>query len=67
MEPFPENIYPVEFTAAQVTCIAFDSAGVQTPVKILFVRRDEYNQYVELKPNDNLYFKYKTEVVGKNI
>ena len=67
VEPFPENIYPLEFTAAEVTCVAFDSNGVHTPVKIQFVRRDEFNHYVDLTPNDNLYFTNETEVAGKNI
>jgi len=56
VEPFPENIYPIEFTSAQVTCVAFDAAGVKVPDKIVFMRRDKFNRFVELKPNGNLHF-----------
>jgi len=56
VEPFPENIYPIEFTSAQVTCVAFDAAGVKVPDKILFMRRNKFNRFVELKPNGNLHF-----------
>ena len=65
MEPYPENIYPLEFTSAQVTCVAYDAAGIKLPEKILFMRRDMFNHYVELKPNDNLYFENRTEIVGR--
>ena len=66
MEPFPENIYPVEFTSAQVTCIAFDAEGFWVPEKILFVRRDEFDRFVELKPNDNLFFTNGTKIQGSS-
>ncbi|KAL9986533.1 hypothetical protein ACROYT_G000698 [Oculina patagonica] len=66
VEPFPENIYPLEFTSAQVTCVAFDASGVKTPEKILFMRRDEFNNYKELKPNDKLHFNSRTEILWDN-
>ena len=56
MEPLPENIYNLEFTSAQVTCVAFDSIGEKVPSKILFMRRDDFNNYSELKENENLSF-----------
>ena len=65
VEPLPENIYPSLFSSAQVTCVAYDSAGVKIPEKILFMRKDQFAQYHELKPNDNLYFTNRTE--GWNI
>jgi len=65
VEPFPENIYPLEFTEAQVTCVAFDVRGIRVPEKIMFVRRDEFNRFIELKPNDNLHFTNRSEQQGK--
>ena len=63
VEPFPENIYPIEFTSAQVTCVAFDSSGVKTPEKILFIRKNWFAQYTNLTANDNLYFTRRTDEV----
>ena len=40
VEPFPDDIYPRLFSSAQVTCVAYDSAGVKIPEKTLFMRRD---------------------------
>ena len=69
IEPFPENIYPIEFTSAEVTCVAFDSLGEKTPEKILFMRKDQFATYTEIKANDSLgiYFTNRTErvVVGQ--
>ena len=67
VKPFPQNIYPLEFTSAQVTCVAFDGSGTYKPVKIVFERRDEFNSYVELKANDNLHFENRTEIVGEHM
>jgi len=66
VEPFPENIYPIEFTSAQVTCVAFDAAGVKVPEKIVFMRRNEFNRFVELKPNGNLHFDNRSTFEGKD-
>ena len=65
MEPFPENIFPIEFTSAQVTCAAFDAAGVKVPEKIVFMRRDDWSRYVELKPNGNLHFDNRSTFEGR--
>ena len=65
VEPFPENIYPLEFTKADVTCVAFDANGVHVPEKIKFVRRDQFNRFEELKPNDNLRFTNINKQQGK--
>ena len=56
VEPFPENLYPIEFTSAQVTCVAFDSTGVKTPDKIQFMRKNNFAIYTKLTENENLYF-----------
>ncbi|XP_078381464.1 uncharacterized protein LOC144664229 [Oculina patagonica] len=61
VEPFPENIYAIEFNAAKETCAAFDSSGVKVPEKIKFVRRDEFNNYYDLTASSNLYFTNRTE------
>ncbi|KAL9986530.1 hypothetical protein ACROYT_G000701 [Oculina patagonica] len=63
VEPFPENIYPLEFTSAEVTCVAFDLNGIKTPEKILFERRDEFNNFKPLNStiNPNLHFEIKAE------
>ena len=65
VEPFPANIYPVEFTSAQVTCVAFDSAGIKTPERIQFMRKDNYARYTKITANDNIYFTHRTEEVDK--
>ena len=63
VEPFPENIYAIEFTSAQVTCVAFDSSGIKTPEKIEFMRKNMFALYTKLKANDNLYFTSHKEVI----
>ena len=65
VEPFPENIYPLEFTEAEVTCVAFDAKGLDVPGKIKFMRRNQFNRFTELIPNDNLRFSNKSELEGK--
>ena len=64
MEPFPDNLYPIEFQGAMTTCVAFDSTGLQTPDKILFVRKNQFAEYTELKNNDNLELTNKTELIA---
>ena len=60
--PFPENIYPIEFTSAKVTCVAFDSEDPNVrPRTIKFMRKDVYTIYRELKPNKTLSFTNRTE------
>ncbi|KAL9988363.1 hypothetical protein ACROYT_G002800 [Oculina patagonica] len=67
VEPFPENIYAFEFTSANVTCVAYDSSGIKIPAKILFVRRDMFNNYLVLTANSNLYFTNRTEENGRKL
>ena len=66
VQPFPENIYPLEFTRANVTCIAFDATGTQEPKNITFYRRDDLNLYREVT-GDEYLFSTKTEYVGEYI
>ncbi|XP_078380278.1 uncharacterized protein LOC144663240 [Oculina patagonica] len=55
-----ENIYPLEFSASNVTCVAYDSAGVKVPEKIKFIRIHK-GEYQELTANDSLFFTNQTE------
>ena len=61
MEPYPEIIYPIEYTSAKVTCVAYDQSGEKVPDMILFLRRDGFNNYVNLTDDGNLYFTNRTE------
>ena len=61
MEPYPDNIYPIEFTSAKATCVAFDPTGIKTPEKIIFLRFSRFLDSVELKPNENLFLENRTE------
>ena len=61
VEPFPRNIFATEFTSANVTCVAYDSSGIKIPVKIIFVRRDQFGGQHELTANGRLYFTKRTE------
>ena len=54
VEPFPENIYPIEGTSAQVTCVAFDSSGIKIPERIQFVRKDELARYTNVTETENI-------------
>ena len=65
VEPFPDNIYPIESTSAQVTCVAFDSAGIKTPERIQFMRKGNFAHYTNITANDNIYFTHRTEEVDK--
>ena len=60
VEPFPRNIFAVEFSSANVTCVAYDSLGIKIPEKILFVRHI-FGGYRELTSNVKLYFTKRTE------
>ncbi|XP_066020994.1 hemicentin-1-like [Pocillopora verrucosa] len=66
VQPFPENIFPLEYTTASVTCIAFDASGVREPEEILFFRRDDLNIYTKLKPSEKLSFSHRTEYLDGN-
>ena len=61
VEPYPENIFPIEGTSAKVTCVAFDSSGVKTPDRIQFMRKDQYARYTNITATDNIYFTNNTE------
>ena len=63
MEPYPDNIYPIEFTSAKVTCVAFDPTGVKTPENISFWRFPRFLDPVELKPSENLFLENRTEEI----
>ena len=63
IEPFPENIYPIEGTSAKVTCVAFDSSGVKTPARIQFMRKDQYARYTNITATDNIKFEDRIEEV----
>ena len=65
VEPFPENIYPVEFSSTQVTCVAFDSTGIKIPDRIEFVRISQYGDCTTLKESNNLYLTNRTELVDQ--
>ena len=65
VEPYPEYVYPIEFTSAQVTCIAFDSTGIKTPERIQFKRKSQFAIYTNLTANNNLYFTKQTEEVNQ--
>lgn len=54
VEPFPENIYPVEDTSAHVTCVAFDSSGMKIPERIQFVRKDTLARYTNVTATENI-------------
>ena len=47
-----------------VTCVAFDSTGMQTPDNIFFVRKNQYAEYKLLKNNDNLELTNKSELIA---
>lgn len=66
VEPFPRNLYPIQFTSAQVTCVAFDPSGENIPSEIRFLRRDDFNIYHQLKGDKNFYFENRTEIHGNN-
>lgn len=60
IEPFPENVYPIEGTSVQVTCIAFDSSGIKSAKTIQFMRKDKLARYTNITATDNIYFEQKT-------
>ena len=66
IQPFPENIYPLEYTSANVTCITFDASGKLQPDRIEFYRRDDLNQYRKLG-GDRFVFNQRTENISEYI
>ena len=65
IEPFPENIYAIEGTSVQVTCVAFDSTGKKTPDRIQFMRKDQFARYTNITATNNIYFTNRTELVDQ--
>lgn len=64
-----EDISPREFSAANVTCVAFGSIGAIVPEKINFTRTtlDKLgnSHEHELTANEALYFTNRTENYGR--
>ena len=65
VEPFPpDNIYPIEFSSAEVTCVAFDPSGVKVPREIQFIKNYLSSIETHIMPTANLYFTSRTEKQG---
>jgi len=60
VEPFPENVYPMEGTSVQVAGIAFDSSGIKSAETVQFMRKDKFARYTNITATDNIYFEQKT-------
>ncbi|CAH3017712.1 unnamed protein product, partial [Porites evermanni] len=60
-EPFPANIYPIEGTETEVTCVAFDTSGNKTPERIQFMRKDNFARYANITASENIKFTQRTE------
>ena len=58
---YSEDIYPLELSEANVTCSAFDPAGVKVPEKIKFFRTVG-NERRELAADENFYYTNRTEI-----
>ena len=49
VEPYPNNISPIEGTEGEVTCVAFDSDSNDTrPARIDFIRRNGFGEITNL-------------------
>ena len=63
-KPFPpEHNYRVEFESLEITCIAFDPAGIVVPQKIEFIRTNRFFRKHVIKENDRIEFTNRS--VGK--
>ena len=60
-EPFPANIYPIEGTETKVTCVAFDPSGNKTAERIVFMRKDKFACYTNIKESENVQFTQETK------
>ena len=69
VEPFPAPIYPIEHSSAKVTCVAYDAAGEKIPKNIMFKRVDQFNNYINLTEDGNIYFTGRTEgrMIGRQV
>ncbi|XP_068691647.1 uncharacterized protein, partial [Montipora foliosa] len=59
VKPYPANVYPIEFTSTQVTCVAFDTSGLQIPQKIQFLRYPRFFIPTRITADGNIYFTEK--------
>ena len=63
-KPFPPmGNYPVELESFEITCIAYDPAGVVIPQKIEFIRTDAYGTEQVVMENGRIEFTNRS--VGK--
>ena len=63
-KPFPpEHNYRVELESLEITCIAFDPAGIVVPQKIQFIRTDRFSKKHVIMENDRIEFTNRS--VGK--
>ncbi|XP_015760857.1 PREDICTED: uncharacterized protein LOC107340021 isoform X1 [Acropora digitifera] len=64
-KPFPPvDNYPVELESFEITCIAFDPAGVVIPQKIEFIRTDVYSTERVVMENGRIEFTNRSVVLG---
>jgi len=64
-KPFPPlDNYPVELESFEITCIAYDPAGVVVPQKIEFIRTDIYDTDRVVMENGRIEFTNRSAVVG---
>lgn len=64
-KPFPPlGNYPVELESFEITCIAYDPAGVVIPQKIEFIRTDAYGTEQVVMENGRIEFTNRSVVVG---
>ena len=61
VKPFAKNVFPIEGQSAAVTCIAYDDQNVTKPIKIDFMRGDNYGGYKKLEQGPRVAFKSSTE------
>ncbi|XP_067016481.1 neural cell adhesion molecule L1-like isoform X1 [Acropora muricata] len=67
-KPFPpEHNYRVELESLEITCIAFDPAGIVVPKKIEFIRTNRFFRKHVIKENDRIEFTNRSAVIGSAI
>ncbi|XP_068720454.1 uncharacterized protein [Montipora capricornis] len=59
VKPYPVNVYAIEFTSTQVTCVAFDTSRLQIPQKIQFFRFTRFSTPTLITADGNIYFTEK--------
>ena len=61
-KPFPPvDNYPVELESFEITCIAYDPAGIVVPQKIEFIRTDRYSTERVIMENGTNEFTNRSE------